>query len=63
MSGLHKLNAPKNKKKQKPEMHEKKNVIHDTPMDIDELLSGNQHEEWLRTDTNFFWGKVILDPR
>ena len=32
-------------------MHEKQNVIHDTPWTV-ELLSRNQHKERLRTDTN-----------
>jgi len=33
-------------------MQEKQNVIHDSPMDIVELLSRNKLEERLRTDTN-----------
>jgi len=35
-------------------MHEKYNLIDDIPMDIVELLSINQHDRWLMTDTNSF---------
>jgi len=53
-SGFHNQNIPKNKKKRKPKVHEKQNVIDDIPMDIVELLARNQHARQLMTDTDSF---------
>ncbi|CAL4959145.1 unnamed protein product [Urochloa decumbens] len=52
VSGLHKQNIPKNKKKHRLEVHEKQTAIDDIPMDIVELLARNQHQRQLMTDTD-----------
>ncbi|CAL5079873.1 unnamed protein product [Urochloa decumbens] len=52
VSGLHKQNIPKNKKKCRLEVHEKQTAIDDIPMDIVELLARNQHQRQLMTDTD-----------
>jgi hypothetical protein len=49
VSGVHKENIPKNKKKRTLEVQ---TVINDIPMDIFELLARKQHERQLMTDTN-----------
>jgi hypothetical protein len=49
VSGVHKENIPKNKKKRTLEVQ---TVIDDIPMDIVELLARKQHERQLMTDTN-----------
>uniref|UniRef100_K3XE32 Embryonic flower 1-like protein n=1 Tax=Setaria italica TaxID=4555 RepID=K3XE32_SETIT len=58
VSGLHKQNIPKNKKKRRLEVHEKQTVIDDIPMDIVELLARNQHERQLMTDTDSTLPKI-----
>ncbi|CAL5031766.1 unnamed protein product [Urochloa decumbens] len=52
VSGLHKHNIPKNKKKRGLEVHEKQTAIDDIPMDIVELLARNQHQRQLMTDND-----------
>ncbi|CAL4966169.1 unnamed protein product [Urochloa decumbens] len=52
VSGLHKQDIPKNKRKCRLEVHEKQTAIDDIPMDIVELLARNQHQRQLMTDTD-----------
>ncbi|CAL5016694.1 unnamed protein product [Urochloa decumbens] len=52
VSGLHKQNIPKNRKKRGLEVHEKQTAIDDIPMDIVELLARNQHQRQLMTNND-----------
>ncbi|WVZ88605.1 hypothetical protein U9M48_035105 [Paspalum notatum var. saurae] len=50
--GLYRENKPKNKKRQKLEMHDKQSKTSDIPMVIAEFLSRNQQERKLMNDTD-----------